>query len=62
MPHPEDDVALADGCAFMVETGPYSKHLSNSMENKQACRLGFFRDLATYKCSDRNLLAITIGQ
>jgi hypothetical protein len=32
----EDDVALADGHAFMVETKPYFDHLSDSMEIKQA--------------------------
>jgi hypothetical protein len=35
MRNPEDDVALADGCAFMVETEPYQQHLLNSKENKQ---------------------------
>lgn len=35
MRNPEDDVALADGCAFMVETEPYQQHLLNSNENKQ---------------------------
>jgi hypothetical protein len=38
MRHPEDDVTLADGCAFMVETEPYLNHLlvSESSNIKQA--------------------------
>lgn len=39
MRHPEDDVALADGCAFMVETGPYEEHLRESKDVKQVCFL-----------------------
>jgi hypothetical protein len=34
MRNPED-VALADGCAFMVETKPYMQHLLDSKEGKQ---------------------------
>ena len=36
MKYPEDDVALADGLAFMVETEPYKEHLSEAIEHKQA--------------------------
>ena len=35
MQYPEDDVALADGSAFMVETGPYEEHLKDSKDVKQ---------------------------
>jgi hypothetical protein len=35
MQHPEDDVALSDGCAFMVKTEPYQEHLSESKDIKQ---------------------------
>jgi hypothetical protein len=35
MRHPEDDVALSDGCAFMVETEPYKEHLLESKDMKQ---------------------------
>jgi hypothetical protein len=35
MKWPEDDVALADGLAYMVETAPYEEHLSESVETKQ---------------------------
>ena len=35
MRYPEDDVALADGSAFMVETGPYKEHLKDSKDAKQ---------------------------
>lgn len=42
MRHPEDDVALADGHAFMVENGPYLDHLSDSTDIKQACPLRSF--------------------
>jgi hypothetical protein len=41
MRYPEDDVALADGCAFMVETKPYQDHLSESKDIKQVCCLIF---------------------
>ena len=34
MRYPEDDVALADGSAFMVETGPYEEHLKDSKDVK----------------------------
>ena len=37
MKHPEDDVALSDGCAFMVKTEPYQEHLSESKDMKQVC-------------------------
>jgi hypothetical protein len=37
MRYPEDDVTLADGCAFMVETEPYLEHLSESKDMKQVC-------------------------
>jgi hypothetical protein len=37
MRYPEDDVSLADGRAFMVESGPYQDHLSDSIDMKQAC-------------------------
>lgn len=36
MKYPEDDVTLADGLAFMVETAPYEEHISESVESKQA--------------------------
>lgn len=36
MKYPEDDVALADGLAFMVETAPYEEHLKESVDHKQA--------------------------
>ncbi|KAH9983732.1 hypothetical protein BJV77DRAFT_966605 [Russula vinacea] len=39
MRHPENDVTLADGLAFMVETKPYLKHISESRDIKQACFL-----------------------
>jgi hypothetical protein len=35
MQYPEDDVALADGLAFMVETQPHEEHLKDSKEVKQ---------------------------
>ena len=35
MKHPEDDVAFADGLAFMVERAPYKVHLAESIETKQ---------------------------
>ena len=35
MKYPEDDVVLADGCAFMVETQPYEEHLKKSKDVKQ---------------------------
>jgi hypothetical protein len=35
MKHPEDDVALSDGHAFMVKTEPYQEHLSESKDIKQ---------------------------
>ena len=35
MQYPNDDVALADGSAFMVETEPYEKHLKDSKDVKQ---------------------------
>jgi hypothetical protein len=62
MRHPEDDVALADGCAFMVETGPYLEHLSDSTDNKQARRPRFVHYLVAYHSSIRDLLAIIIGR
>jgi hypothetical protein len=37
MRHPEDDVALEDGCGFMVQTEPYKVHLEESVEFKQVC-------------------------
>lgn len=35
MRNPEDDVELADGLAFMTESGPYQKHLTESKDMKQ---------------------------
>ena len=35
MKYLEDDVVLADGCAFMVETQPYEEHLNESKDVKQ---------------------------
>jgi hypothetical protein len=35
MKHPEDDVALADGLGFMVESEPYKEHIAVSVESKQ---------------------------
>ena len=35
MRNPEDDVALADGHAFMVMEGPYKHHLSTAKEFKE---------------------------
>ena len=35
MRYPENDVALADGSAFMVETAPYEEHLKDSKDVKQ---------------------------
>jgi hypothetical protein len=37
MKYPDDDVALADGLGFMVESGPYKEHISVSVESKQVC-------------------------
>ena len=63
--NPEDDVALADGHAFMVETGPYLEHLSNSTDMNQACCTishDSHYNLMAYWYLIRNLLVITIGQ
>jgi hypothetical protein len=46
--NPEDDVALADGHAFMVETEPYLKHLSNSTDMKQVWHATFVSDRMAY--------------
>lgn len=35
MRRPEDDVALADGHAFMVEDAPYKDHLKSAAEYKE---------------------------
>ena len=34
MKNPEDDVALADGHAFMVTDAPYKEHLRTAAETK----------------------------
>ena len=34
MKHPEDDVALADGHAYMVTDAPYKEHLKTAAETK----------------------------
>jgi hypothetical protein len=62
MQHPEDDVTLADGLAFMVETKPYLKHISESRDIKQACFLLLFSFLFMAQSNlIRNLLATIIG-
>ena len=33
--NPEDDVALADGLAFIVEVKHYEQHLKDSIESNQ---------------------------
>jgi hypothetical protein len=33
--NPEDDVHLADGHGFMVQTGPYQEHLKVAKEYKE---------------------------
>ena len=35
MRYPENDVALTDGSAFMVETGPNKEQLKDSKDAKQ---------------------------
>ena len=35
MRRPEDDVALADGHAFMVTDGPYKEHLKTAAEYRE---------------------------
>lgn len=42
MKYPEDDVALADGCAFMVETLSYEEHLKESKDIKQVHFSNYF--------------------
>lgn len=37
MKHPEDDVPLADGHAFMVTDGPYKTHLGSAHETRDVC-------------------------
>ena len=62
MRHPEDDVTLADGLAFMVETKPYLEHISESKDIKQAHLLSLFSFLFMAQSNlIRNLLAIIIG-
>jgi hypothetical protein len=48
MKHPEDDVAFADGLAFMVERAPYKVHLAESIETKQVSH-ALFRDVPRLK-------------
>lgn len=38
MRNPEDDVALADGHAFMVTDAPYKEHLKTAAEFKEVGR------------------------
>ena len=62
MRHSEDDVTLADGLAFMVETKPYLKYISESKDIKQACFLLLFSFLFMAQSTlIRNLLATIIG-
>ena len=62
MRHPENDVTLADGLAFIVETKPYLKHISESKDIKQACFLLLFSFLLMAQSTlIRNLLATIIG-
>jgi hypothetical protein len=35
MKKPEDDIALADGLAYMVENMPYQIHVLSAAENKE---------------------------
>ena len=43
MRNPDDDVALADGHAFMVTDAPYKEHLKTAAEfNEVSCR---YRDM-----------------
>lgn len=39
MRNPEDDVALADGHAFMVADAPYKEHLKTAAEFRQVSGL-----------------------
>ena len=61
MQHPEDDVALADGCAFMVKTQPYLEHLLESKDVKQVYFANFPHILTVHKSKIRNLDATIIG-
>lgn len=38
MKWPEDDVALSNGCGFMVDPGPYKEHLKVAVELKEVRR------------------------
>ncbi|KAG1718837.1 hypothetical protein EDD22DRAFT_983478 [Suillus occidentalis] len=38
MKTPEDDVSLADGKGYMVTEGPYESHITESIEEKEACK------------------------
>jgi hypothetical protein len=61
MRHPEDNVTLADGLAFMVETKPYLEHIFESKDIKQAHLLSLFSFLFMAQFNlIRNLLAIII--
>ena len=37
MRHPDDDVPLADGHAFMVQEAPYKEHLKTAKEYNEVC-------------------------
>ena len=47
MRRPEDDVALADGHAFMVTDAPYKEHLKTAAEFREVCwQAQSWRDIA----------------
>ena len=37
MKNPEDDVELADGMGFIIESAPYKQHIKENKEQKQVC-------------------------
>ncbi|KAH9991703.1 hypothetical protein BJV77DRAFT_946093, partial [Russula vinacea] len=58
MRHSEDDVTLADGLAFMVETKPYLKYISESKDIKQACFLLLAMNAANLDRKNRDVTGI----
>ena len=65
MRRPEDDVALADGHAFMVEDAPYKDHLKSAAEYKEVrgvftCTTSAYLSAKTNTCNEHRAV-LTAG-
>ena len=65
MRRPEDDVALADGHAFMVADAPYKEHLKSAAEYKEVggsiVRLGTANELEKANTCNEHRAVLTAG-